>query len=191
MDVLAPGVVRAANVSRPAEKIAHTGEEAAEKASACVSSDGDEKNEAAEAGPAIMPEPASMEGIPSPLACAEAETSTAAFSYPQGLRKMHANLNSNPKAEILMKKVRRKTQDFVNQLFDMRQVSTINFKDFRKAWEEIGGGVEGAKSGGSHRHLIAPDGTPLWGTYDHGGFGLKTIKYLQAAFYWAGYRSSI
>ena len=107
------------------------------------------------------------------------------FVFPRGIRIFHPEATgkdipvvSNPNTRV---------QTFVNRLFDETQLNHITFADFEKNWERIGGQII-KNRGGSHRQLLAPDGTPLWGTFDHGGFGKQTIGYLQAAFWLQGYK---
>jgi hypothetical protein len=108
------------------------------------------------------------------------------FVWPRGIRLSRPDIVAKPIIPVAAPDKR--VQQFVNDLFDGRHVSHITFSDFEKHWTRIGGRVEGNRGGGSHRHLIAPDGTSLWGTFDHGGFGKQTIGYLQAAFWSQGYR---
>lgn len=108
------------------------------------------------------------------------------FVWPRGIRLSRPDILEKP--ITLVAEPDKRVQEFVDELFDEARLSHIRFSDFQKNWERIGGRVEGTRGGGSHRHLIAPDGTPLWGTFDHGGFGSQTIGYLQAAFWSQGYR---
>ena len=115
-------------------------------------------------------------------------TTTAAnapsFVYPEGLRGKEVVHSPMPLLESS-----HGIGKFLDALFDSQRALSLSFKDVECAWNRIGGRVEGQKSGGSHRVFIAPDGRKLWGSYDHGGFGPKTIKYIQALFYWAGARA--
>lgn len=112
---------------------------------------------------------------------------TYSFVFPRGLRLFRPDLTSqsfnpctNPDQRI---------QTFVDILFNPKQQCNVTFDEFEHHWDRLGGKIIGNR-GGSHRQLIGPDGTPWFGTYDHGGFGKSTIAYLQAAFVLAGYKPS-
>lgn len=81
-------------------------------------------------------------------------------------------------------------QAFIDHLFDPIRNVNITFGDVEKNFRRLGASIEGYKNGGSHRVFVAPNGQKLWGTYDHGGYGHRTIKYPQAAFYFLGCRPS-
>lgn len=132
--------------------------------------------------PVIMPTP------PQPAATEVPVLATAAprfqgFVYPNGLRKLHKSLIEQVKG---FRDIPGDIRDFMDKL-DSPRGGVVTFKEFHKYWASIGGSVEGYHNGGSHRQLIAPDGQPLWGIYDHGGFGKDTKRYLLSAFvWWAG-----
>lgn len=105
----------------------------------------------------------------------------SSFVYPRGVRKGHSRLLERaPKFVPALKSGQRA---FIDKLFDPAQCTKIKFEHFQVFWESVGGKLR--NDGTSHWGIIAPDGTPLWGTYKHGGYGLKTIKYLQAAVVWS------
>ena len=109
------------------------------------------------------------------------EAKTYAQPYPRGIRTAFSVLLENgvkggkaPNAH---------TVEDIDTLFSKRAIGNYTFKDFKKLWEKLGGTIDDS-TGGSHRHLVAPDKTPLWGTFvPHGGqgFGKNAIEYLRAA----------
>lgn len=106
------------------------------------------------------------------------------FVYRDGLRRYKGALLQ----QVYPPRGAGEIKEFLACLFDGQQNLKLTFRDVAITWKRIGGSIEGDKNGGSHRVFIAPDGVKLWGTYDHGGFGKNTIKYVQAAFHFLGYR---
>ena len=107
------------------------------------------------------------------------------FVYPRALRISHDKLIQKSQQPIDVER-EADLDEFLTRLFN-NDANNISYDEFKKYWERIGGKIQGESNGGSHRHLIAPNGQPLWGIFDHGGFGKRTCPYLQAAFVWAGY----
>ncbi len=144
----------------------------------------DTEHEAAEgAGAGAASIHAAAFGDDDPVAELVVTTADASFVYPEGIRgKAVLDAPMPPLG------AHHGIGKFLDTLFDSRRALSLTFADVERAWGRIGGRVEGKKNGGSHRVFIAPDGRKLWGSYDHGGFGPKTIKYIQALFYWAGAR---
>jgi len=107
--------------------------------------------------------------------------------YPSFIRKSRSDLVNNPRT--LQTNISPDISSFLDNLFDSKSYYNLTFKEFKKFWNKIGGKIEG--EGGSHRHLIAPNGTALWGIHiDHRGgkYGPNVIQHLRAAFVWSGYR---
>ena len=109
------------------------------------------------------------------------------FVFPRGLRLYRPDLAIQP--FNLCQNPHKDVQEFVDTLFDPKKQCNVTFDEFAHHWKRIGGEIIGNR-GGSHRQLIGPDKEPLFGTYDHGGFGKGTIGYLQAAFILQGYKPS-
>ena len=87
--------------------------------------------------------------------------------------------------------ITKKDQSFVNLLFDKSQLNSIRYADFERFWLSVGGTINIPGKGGSHRKLIAPDKTPLWGTFvphGSGDYGPRSVASLRAAAWWLGLR---
>ena len=105
------------------------------------------------------------------------------FTYPKGVRNKVEILVSEPPMEASPS-----LQKFIDTLFDPQQCVGLTYDNIKTYWESIGGRMSGKK--GSHRVFITPHNQKLWGTFDHGGYGKRTIRYPQAAFWFLGYRPS-
>ena len=119
----------------------------------------------------------------------EAFQETMVFEYPRGLRIGHRYLLEQERPIIETPASQR---TFVQQLFNSAQCNNITYDEFDTFWRSIGGRLEGRSQGGSHFHLISPEGIPLWGSFrphkSSSGYGSNAIRYLQAAVWWAGIR---
>lgn len=111
------------------------------------------------------------------------------YVYPKAVRTYNKHLIKAglPVREGLSKD----QQNYVDDLFGRVAPNNIIFQEFSKFWIGLGGAIE--TSGGSHRHLVAPDKTPLWGTFiPHGrDYAAPEVEALRAAAYWIGCRPSV
>lgn len=117
----------------------------------------------------------------------DSSSKTYTYTFPRALRLLRHDLASAPFKPCANPD--KQVQEFVDLIFNTEQKCKVTFQDFERHWKRLGGKVIGNR-GGSHRQLFTPHNTPLFGTYDHGGFGKDTIRYLQAAFVLEGYKPS-
>lgn len=112
------------------------------------------------------------------------------YNYPKAVRVFNFRLLGQ---ELPRKDLTPQQQAFVDDLFSRdRGPNKITFYDFETFWSGMGARIE--REGGSHVHFVAPDNTPLWGTFvPHGrqAYGPSTIENLRSAVYWIGCRPSV
>jgi hypothetical protein len=113
------------------------------------------------------------------------------FVYPQpsGIRKFH---NLMPESDYPILALKKKSQHFIDKIFNSKTSHTINYGEFKNFWIKMGGKII-ENTGSSHKQLIGPNGDALYGVSAHNEaqtYGKKTIKYFRAALYYIGCRPS-
>ena len=119
------------------------------------------------------------------------EPNAETWKQPAGARKFNSNL-------VITRATSPFTtthQETVNKIFDPKRQCKVKFREFVNLWESkhIGGRVTNSGHGGSHRKIIAPDGTVVTGIFTHGDgtvYGKKSIQYLKMALEYVGLQST-
>lgn len=98
-------------------------------------------------------------------------------------------IKHNNKALTFKPKITGKAFKSLSDIFDAKAFSNTTFSKFQTLWKQVGGTIEGKKSGGSHRSLLL-NAKVIGGTFvPHGGhgYGKRCIKDLREALTIAGY----